>query len=244
MLTKTCTKCKEAKGAGEFSKCRRNKNGLMAQCKSCVKRYQQANSDKLKEANKRWYQANPVKARAQRAKWRQANPDKNPESARKWQRANPDKAREVKRKWRLANADKTKEQHRQWRQANPDKVRELGRRYTKERRQTDPLFKLICNLRRNTARVKSRFDVKSRTAQLLGCSFEEARMHLILTALTNYGFYVEGCDWHVDHIVPLSSATSEAEAIALCHYTNLQYLTPEDNIAKSDRLDWSLNNAS
>ena len=38
----------------------------------------------------------------------------------------------------------------------------------------------------------------------------------------NHGLY----GWHIDHIIPLSTAKTE-EAIKLCHYTNLQPLWAE-----------------
>jgi len=46
----------------------------------------------------------------------------------------------------------------------------------------------------------------------------------------NYG------EWHIDHIIPLSSANTEEEMYKLCHYTNLQPLWAIDNIIKANTI--------
>lgn len=46
----------------------------------------------------------------------------------------------------------------------------------------------------------------------------------------NYG------DWHLDHIIPISSANSENEAINLCFYDNFQPLWAKDNWSKSNKI--------
>ena len=38
----------------------------------------------------------------------------------------------------------------------------------------------------------------------------------------------------------MENITNEKEVIKLCLYTNLQLLKAEDNIQKSDKLDWKL----
>ena len=43
-------------------------------------------------------------------------------------------------------------------------------------------------------------------------------------------------EWHIDHIIPLSTATNEQELIKLCHYTNLQPLWAIDNLKKGNKI--------
>jgi hypothetical protein len=42
--------------------------------------------------------------------------------------------------------------------------------------------------------------------------------------------------WHIDHIIPLSSAKDKEELIKLCHYSNLQPLWAEDNYKKRGKV--------
>ena len=43
-------------------------------------------------------------------------------------------------------------------------------------------------------------------------------------------------EWHIDHIIPLSSAKTEQEIYELCKYTNLQPLWAQDNLKKSNKI--------
>lgn len=43
--------------------------------------------------------------------------------------------------------------------------------------------------------------------------------------------------WHLDHIKPISLATTEEEVIALNHYTNFQPLWAEDNLRKGNKYE-------
>ena len=42
-------------------------------------------------------------------------------------------------------------------------------------------------------------------------------------------------EWHLDHIIPISSATNEKEVYELNHYTNFQPLWSIDNLMKSNK---------
>ena len=80
------------------------------------------------------------------------------------------------------------------------------------------------------------------TTDLLGCDLDFFIQHLLKTYKDNYGI-----DWdekekvHIDHIVPLATAKTENDVIKLCHFNNLQLLKAEDNLKKSNKVDWRLN---
>ena len=75
---------------------------------------------------------------------------------------------------------------------------------------------------------------KSRTYEILGCSFIDFRIYLESKFESwmnwqNYGNPKDGLiepnkTWDIDHNIPLSSATNEEELLKLNHYTNLQPL--------------------
>jgi hypothetical protein len=115
-------------------------------------------------------------------------------------------------------------------------------KYIKNRLQEDAQFRLANNLRKLIRNTFNRFGYskKSKTFQLLGLNFETMKNWLEYTWFLNYGTEYSGQKVHIDHIVPGSSAKTKEELIALQHWTNLQYLTPEDNISKGSRIPVSI----
>ena len=47
-----------------------------------------------------------------------------------------------------------------------------------------------------------------------------------------------GVDIHIDHIVPLATAKTEGDVIALNHYTNLRPCWAHVNLSKSDKIEF------
>lgn len=114
--------------------------------------------------------------------------------------------------------------------------------YEKMYRYNNPLVACkyrIRNLINKSLRDKN-FTKNSKTLDIVGCSYSDLMDHLYRTWEINYGTRYNGEEVHIDHIVPLSSATTEEEVIKLNHYSNLQYLTPSDNLKKFNALNWSL----
>lgn len=84
--------------------------------------------------------------------------------------------------------------------------------------------------------IKQRtYNKYSSTFSMIGCSPTFLKNHLeslFVEGMTweNYG------SWHIDHIIPLSSATDEQSMEKLCHYSNLQPLWAKDNLQKGGRI--------
>lgn len=109
--------------------------------------------------------------------------------------------------------------------------------YKARKKATDPLFKLKAAIRNRISRsLKKKNHLKtSKTQDMLGCSFDFFKTYLEskFTEEMNWDNYG---DWHLDHIIPSSSAKTEEELIILNYYTNFQPLWAEENIKKSDKI--------
>ena len=152
------------------------------------------------------------------------------------------KVQAYNKKWRSQNSDKIK----QWLKNNPDKIRSYAktennrkykRDYFKKRRAEDPIFNLIGRLRSRTKAAFSNFNFskKSKTSEILGCEWEFLK-EWIENQFVDSMHWDNRNLWHIDHIVPLSSAQDEDSLIKLCHYTNLQPLWIKDNLSKGKKL--------
>jgi len=97
-----------------------------------------------------------------------------------------------------------------------------------ERVQTDEVYRFINRVRTSmsTGLKNNGFTKRSKTYELLQCSYDFF-MNYLGAELT------EGMQ--LDHIIPISLAQTEKEAILLSHYSNFQVLTAEENMSKSNR---------
>ena len=84
--------------------------------------------------------------------------------------------------------------------------------------------------------IKQRgYNKYSSTFEMIGCSPDFLRRYIQDKFIDdmcwdNYG------NWHIDHIIPLSSAMNEEDMMKLCHYTNLQPLWGPENISKGNKI--------
>jgi hypothetical protein len=209
---KKCTKCKLEKPFEDFTKQKTGKNGLRSNCKQCIKKYEKENKEYYKEYQKKWQ-------------------EENKEYVKKYEQENKEKIKERTKNWYQKNKEKIK----QHRKENKEHFKE----YMFNRKKTDPLFKFSSNLRSlitcSFKRGKNKYKKNEKTETILGCTIEEFRIYIQSQFKKGMTFENHG-KWHLDHIIPLSSATTEEEIIKLNHYTNFQPLWAEDNLSKKDKI--------
>ncbi len=226
---KSCSKCKEVKEFISFHKSSRNKCGYRSQCISCENEYKEINKDKRKEYDRvRSFNNKDIK-RLNSLTYYSLNKDNILLNRKEHYKNNKESKLEYQREYQKNN-------------------REKRNSYLVERRQNDPLFKLITNIRNliYNSFYYNGYSKNSKTEELLGCSFIDLKEYLeskfepwmtwenrgLYNGELNYG-------WDIDHIVPLSSVNSEEDIIKLNNYTNLQPLCSKINRdIKKDNLEY------
>jgi len=265
-MLKKCSKCKEEKSYDEFYKDKRRKDGFYHRCKICTseanKNSRNKNKDKAKEDNKKWREDNEInKKKCSKCKvikkieyFHKNNYKKDgyssqcvicqKESSRKYYEKHKSKVNNKSKKWRDKNKENVSEYNKKWFAKNPKyniSRSEYKNEWNKKRRETDEVFKFKEITRRNINssfnRGKNKFKKNSKTETILGCTIEEF-IYYIESKFTegmtfeNHGLY----GWHLDHIIPLTTAKTEDDVIRLNHYTNFQPLWAKDNLKKGGKL--------
>jgi hypothetical protein len=180
-----------------------------------------------------------------REEYNTKNKDTILEKSRAYYINNKQACLESSRAYHARNKEKIRQQRKEQYVITREAKLQYKRGYIARRLRQDPLYKLTVNIRgliRQCFKNKG-WSKKSKAIQILGCSFNELESKLIMSAIDNYGYWLDIETYQIDHIVPVSSATNENELISLNHFSNLQYLYPHDNRDKSCRLDWKLKKA-
>ena len=224
------------------------KNGEYWITKEQLEKYKRNATD----AQSKKYHSNPEKYNASAREMYLKNPEKYKKRSKDYAQKNKEKIKEVKRIYRENNSEKLKvtekrcrdrkpEQYKQasrlWKQNNKEKRNARQSLYIAEKTKKDPVFKL----RRNLVSLigccfkNNGYNKNSRTTQILGCSIEFFKNY-IEQRFKNGMTWENRTAWHLDHIIPISSAKTEEETIRLNHYTNFQPLWAAENIKKGNRL--------
>jgi len=243
---KKCNKCKIEKLLIEFHKDKTSKDGHSRKCKDCRKNYNKVNKkrkkeydsiyrlihqDKLNVYQKEYYSENKDKINKKHKEYREDNSEKICEKNKEYRKLNDNKIKEYREK----NKDKIRVYNKEYRENNKEKIfeyRENNKEKINENRRnrykTETLFRLGINIRASISYSirNNGYNKKSKTNEILGCSFDELLEHL---NKNEYYFEFGEENLDIDHIIPLSSITNEKELYELNHYTNLQLLPSEYN---------------
>ena len=161
--------------------------------------------------------------------------DCHKESNKKWRLNNPEKVKEIKKNYRLNNPD----YYKNWKLNNPDYKKNYKKNYDKERKKTDPLFKLSCKIREMIHRVLKLSGEKKNdcSIKLIGFTQKQLKDHLENKFKPEMNWENHGTYWEIDHIVPVSwfIENSIKNPKIINSLTNLQPLTVEENGQKGDK---------
>lgn len=124
-----------------------------------------------------------------------------------------------------------------WRNENRERHNATRSARQKKRYASDPRFAIELRIRGaiNDALRDRGFTKRSKAAAVLGCSWAEFVVHIERQFLPGMAWANRHL-WHIDHIVPLATAVTEADVLALNHFTNLRPIWAEDNLAKKDEI--------
>ena len=258
-MEKRCHKCKVIKSLNDFHKLNKSKDGHQSKCKDCKKQYHLQNKERkskkdkeryqenkeevkkrtnqyyhenidvIKERRKTYYHKNANDIKKKVKEWREENIDYVKNRKRKKYEENKNEILEKQKEYYKNNRDKILQRDSDYRKNNKDKVANQKRVYH-QRKKNHPIYKYSRLLRGNIWKSYKRngFKKSNKTEKILGCSlvwfFEEW--------LNNE---YNPPKKHIDHIVPVSLATTKEEVFLLNHFSNLQVLTANDNLSKNNK---------
>jgi hypothetical protein len=207
MKVKKCATCGIDKSLIEFHKWKYSSDGYRRVCKEC-----------RKIETKKYYENNCEKIKNTVSSYREKNQLK---------------VRELKKKIYEKDKSRILGINKLYREKNKEKRNE----YTRNRKLTDPVFKLkhLMNSRLRIFLKSKNLQKYNKTFAIVGCTPQELKIHIESKFLYGMSWDNQG-EWHIDHVIPLSSGKSEEEIIKLCHYTNLQPLWAIDNMKKGSKL--------
>lgn len=208
-MKKICKKCSILKNLKEFVKNSNCVNGFENRCIQCykiyLKKYTLENQEKISKQRKTHYQINKeyIKNKA--------------------------------KIYRDQNREKIKKFLKDYYKENKKELMVKAKVYVFNKRKQDPIYKLkmILRHRLNESLKRKSWKKNNSLKNYIGCSLEELKNHLEKQFKKGMSWENHTSDgWHIDHVIPLSSAKTEEELYKLCHYKNLQPLWAKENISK------------
>ena len=214
--TKTCTKCGNELPATEEN-FRVHKAVLNSQCRACDREYA-----------RKWNNEHPEKRKISKARYQKVHSESYTAYLVQWRKDHPGYATIESKKWYHANLDKAR----------------AGRRKQATRARSKIENRLHANVSRGIHHMLANAKAGRHWPEILGYTIEELKHHLeskFLPGMSwdNYGLH----GWHIDHIIPKEffefNSAEDAEFQYCWSLNNLQPMWAEDNIRKSNKIEWA-----
>ena len=227
--TKRCTKCGEHKGLDLFNKSKTKSQGRQSYCRECNKissaKWYKNNIDHVKVSGSIYYKNNSEAINERCAAWQKANPDKVKEYCANWYSKNKE-----------ASSIRSAEYH-----SRPE-VRSRINERRRKRLVSDPIYALINKMRKATSRMRDMVTNPSLVPSSSKTDVAIMNKHLDHLFYDRYGKDAEldHNKLHLDHRIPLAGLNvdlnNQEHIDVLSHYTNFEWLTESDNLAKSNKV--------
>jgi hypothetical protein len=241
METKTCPCCNTAKQKDLFGLSKQRKDGLNPYCLDCArvksKQYRELNPNKVKQSALNYSRSE--RGKKKKLDYKEQNEVKLKELYKKYRQENAEKYRIYGKKYRQANNERIQLTKKQWYIENREHSNTKKRTWVKVTKENNPIYAFKVQVRRNIS-MSFKFGKKPKKTELiLGCTISEFRKYIEQKFQDGMNWENNGRNgWHLDHIIPLATAKTTEEVLRLNHFTNFQPLWEEDNLKKSDKLNY------
>jgi hypothetical protein len=220
MEIKICSKCKVEKDICEYHKDKNKKDGLNTYCKLCTinhsKEYYENNKEKILLSNKN------------------SRSDYNKEYREK----NKEKEKERFKIYYYNNLDKMKERQKLYNESNPEKIkilRQQSKLKNKEKNKEKNIHIITWRSLLNNSLKRFNTNKENKTIELLGYSAQDLKEHLESKFLEGMSWNNRS-EWHIDHIIPVSSFNKSEKMSVVNSLDNLQPLWAKDNLSKGSKI--------
>lgn len=190
------------------------------------------NKDKKREHDRKYREKNKEHIKEITKIWRENNKEHINKTIRQNYKKKPEKFKARTKKYKDLHEEQIKLRNQEYKRKNKEKIRD----YQRERRK-NPIYRLKDNISSliYISIKRAGYRKSKKTEQILGCTIEEFIDYL--TSKFKEGMTLENHgEWHIDHIIPISTAKTKEEVIKLNHYTNLQPLWAIENLKKSNKI--------
>jgi len=222
MLTKTCPTCKVEKTIDQYNKNKTRKDGLQRECRECCHKHH----------NNHYHTKKSIRLTENLQINHKICSECDNELP--FEQFNKLKLGRFGLRSTCKKCDSNKDKN--YRNNNKEKLNQ----YRKDKKASDPQFKLKHTLRLRLLDALKRDNITKRHSalKLLGCSVEQCKHHIEQQFRPEMNWSNHGSYWEIDHIIPCDSfdLTNIEQQKQCFHYTNLQPLTISENRSKKNKI--------